>query len=136
MLKTSMLSDRLAMALSGLCVLHCFALPAIILLLPSSITAFVSDESFHIGMLMTVIPVSFFALISGYRQHRRESFIILGSIGIGFLMLAVTIIENLLGGVGEKSFTLLGAVLVAYAHCLNFKHCKDCKEIQCTSATN
>ena len=132
MLKTSMVSDKLAMALSGLCVLHCFALPAIILLLPSSIMAFVSDESFHLGMLMTVIPISFFALISGYKEHQQENFIILGSIGVGLLVLAVTLAESWFGEFGEKGFTLLGAVFVAYAHYLNFKHCKHCKEIQCS----
>ena len=84
MRKNAMLSDKLAIVLSGLCVLHCFAVPIIVLFLPASLTAFVSDENFHIGMLMAVIPISFFAFISGYREHGKESFMILGGAGINF----------------------------------------------------
>ncbi|MGB1090477.1 MAG: MerC domain-containing protein [Oceanobacter sp.] len=118
------LSDRFAIGLSFLCTLHCLALPVAITLLPSLAALPMADESFHFWMLAVVIPISGFALFTGWRKHRSSAVLARGMTGLTLMILAVLIGHDLLGEAGEKGLTLLGAGLLAWAHWLNQKACR------------
>ena len=57
----------------------------------------------------------------GYKNHKTFSFLITGMIGLSILILAITIGESLLGEFGERSLTLVGSIIVAYAHYRNYR---------------
>ena len=65
----------------------------------------------------------------GYKNHKTFSFLITGVIGLSILILAITIGESLLGEFGEKGLTLVGSIIVAYAHYRNYRTCQN---LDCT----
>ncbi|RKF17475.1 MerC domain-containing protein [Alginatibacterium sediminis] len=121
---TSALPDKAAIGLSILCVVHCLALPVFIVVVPNSLALYLDNESFHLWMLVAVIPISAYALTLGCKKHKRNSLLLLGGTGVLFMIAAVTIGEHYFGELGEKGLTLLGGVLVAFGHYQNYRACK------------
>jgi hypothetical protein len=62
-------------------------------------------------------------------SHKTTYFLAVGSFGLFTLLLAVTLGVSILGELGEKTLTLLGSILVVYAH---FKNHQVCKELDCS----
>ena len=117
-------TDRVAIGLSFLCTLHCLVLPVLVALLPS-LTAFAfADESFHLWMLVAVLPISVFALTMGCRKHKRYQILWVGFSGLAVMISAVVFGHDFLGEAGEKALTVVGAAMVAYGHFLNQKLCR------------
>ena len=130
MIKTQLAADKLAMTLSMVCVVHCFVTPSF-LILTSGFLSFSIDNAFiHKLIVFIAVPVSTYALVLGYKNHKKTSFFIIGSIGLLILISAVLLGESMLGEALEKGLTLLGSILVIFAH---FKNHQVCKEIDCSS---
>lgn len=113
------------MGLSAICAIHCLATPLLVSLLPSLGVLNLENEAFHLSMLALVIPLSLFGLTLGCKKHQRKQFLLLGAAGVTLLILAVTIGHDFFGEFGEKSLTVLGAVIVSVAHYRNFKLCQQ-----------
>ena len=118
------LFDGLAIGLSLLCALHCLVLPVLLVLLPGLVSLGLENEAFHRWMLGVVIPVSVYALTKGCREHNRYPLLILGGVGLVFLVLAI-LLEERTGVIGEQAFTLIGVALLAVGHLLNFRFCRQ-----------
>ncbi|MGB3726049.1 MAG: MerC domain-containing protein [Glaciecola sp.] len=118
------MSDKTAIGLSMLCVVHCIATPIVLLALPSisGLLAF-DHEIFHTWLLFAVIPISLFAIILGYFHHRRVSVFVISALGMLALIAAAVLGHSMLGEFGEVGLTLLGSVLITLAHLrnLNFR---------------
>lgn len=127
------LSDQLAISLSLICTLHCLVFPLLLSWFSTSITLFIGHEVFHYAMVLLVIPVSFFALISGCRKHRRYPVLATGSAGLFLLILAVVAGHDLLGNTTEKLLTVAGAVCVAIAHMFNYYLCQHDENCDCNN---
>ena len=125
------LADRAAIGLSLLCVLHCLALPLLLVMLPSLVGLGLDDERFHIWLIIVVIPLSAFALTLGCAKHRNKSVLYIGIVGLGVLCLAPLIGHDLLGEMGERLLTLLGATLIAISHIRNFSLCRRGETCDC-----
>ena len=123
------MSDKLAMTLSSACAIHCFFSPAFILLTSGLFSFSFDNESVHYLILLIAVPVSLYALISGFINHKTAYLLTVGIFGIFVLLLAVALGESIMGGLGEKTFTLMGSLLVVYAH---FKNHQACKELDCS----
>jgi len=82
---------------------------------------------------MIAVPVSVLALALGYKNHQATSFFFIGLVGLSLLAFAASLGENFLGGFGEKSLTLLGSTIVAYAH---FKNNQICVKLNCACHEN
>ena len=128
-IKSQLNTDKAAMSLSLICVAHCFFAPSFIILTSAFASFTVDNEFIPKFILFVAVPVSVYALYAGYKNHRETSFIPIGVIGLIGLILAVSLGEMLLGEIGEKSMTLIGSILVAYAH---LKNHQLCKELDCT----
>ena len=118
-------SDKAAIGISMLCVLHCLALPVLIVLLPSMSSLPLNDEAFHSWLIFAVIPTSLYALTLGCHQHKNYGLLKLGSMGLGCLVLALVIGEAVHSELLEKLLTTLGAAIIAYAHYKNYRRCQD-----------
>lgn len=125
------LADSAAIGLSLVCSLHCLALPVAASLLPSVAALGLEDESYHLWMILGVIPFSAVALTLGCRIHRNYQVISMGVIGVFILCLAGLIGHEILGEVAERTLTLLGAVLIAISHLKNFKLCRKRRTCEC-----
>ena len=122
------MNDRLAMALSSACAIHCFLTPSFVLLTSGLISFSFDNEFVHNLILFVAVPISLYALISGYSNHKIFYLLPIGIVGLSALVLAVAMGETLLGELGEKSLTLIGSFLVVFAH---FKNHQVCKEFDC-----
>jgi hypothetical protein len=118
------LLDRAAIALSGLCVLHCLAMPFVLLALP--FLGQLTEGHFHLQMLVVVVPVSSIALGLGFRRHRRLSVMIAGGIGLLLLFVGGTWMHNEIGILADRATTIAGSLLLASAHFYNsrFSRCQ------------
>ena len=119
------LLDRSAIGLSFLCVLHCLAVPLTLILAPSFAALPIADERVHLLLVLLVLPTSTVALTLGCRRHGLKHILAWGLTGIAILVLAAGLGEWFLGEYGEKILTVVGSVLVAVGHILNFKCCRS-----------
>ncbi|MCF2947502.1 MerC domain-containing protein [Paraglaciecola aquimarina] len=127
-------ADRAAVILSTLCLIHCFVLPIILITLPTlTSVAFFSDERFHAWLLYAVIPISAFAVVSGYFHHRNWYVVLITSIGMSILVSVAILGHAVFGDQGEVLVSVVGSLFVAYGHIKNFKTRKQLS--QCHQAT-
>ena len=121
-------SDKTAISLSALCLVHCLLVPSFLVFLSGYVSLSYNNELIHYAILFIAIPVSIYALISGVRNHKSYRFLYLGLTGIISLILAITLGAQMWGEVGEKVLTTVGALLVAISH---FKNYRLCREVEC-----
>lgn len=117
-----MLSDKLAIGFSMVCVFHCLVLPILIILLPPFSGLFaLDDEMFHQWMLYAVLPISIAALMMGYLHHRSYKVFLVGSIGLSLIIISTTLGHDLLGETGEVVLSILGSMIIAFGHFRNYQ---------------
>ena len=82
-------SDKLSICLSLCCILHCIALPAIILIIPSFASLWINNEKVHVILVLFAVPISLFAMAKSLRIHHNYKCISLAVIGLSFLVIAI-----------------------------------------------
>ena len=128
---TQAITDKLAIGLSLACVVHCLALPVLLILLPSLAALQLGDETFHLLMVAAVFPSSIYALSMGCKQHKRYQLVFLGAAGLILLLLPIVLGEERVGETGEKILTIVGAAFVAVGHWLNYRLCHALNHTDC-----
>ena len=123
-------SDKTAISLSALCLVHCLLVPSFLVFLSGYISLSYNNELIHYAILFIAIPVSIYALIAGVKNHSSYTYLYVGLLGILTLILAVTLGVQIWGEAGEKILTTIGALLVAISH---FKNYRLCREVECDS---
>lgn len=121
--------DFLAVLLSGVCLIHCLALPLLLVGIPVLRGSLIMDEQvFHLTMLVFILPVSAFALTWGCRKHKDALTMVLGGIGMFILVVTATFGHDLFGLTGERLVTSAGGLVLAGGHIRNFIVCRraDC----------
>lgn len=118
--------DGTAVALSGLCLVHCLALPLIVVGLP--FLSGIAEGHLHAQMLVIVLPLSIFALGVGFRRHHDSRVIVVGAIGMLLLTIGGTIAHSQYGIVADRSLTVLGALTLATAHFYNSAFSRRCRD--------
>lgn len=109
--------DGAAAALSGLCLVHCLALPLLIAGLP--FFAQFSAGHLHAQVLVIVLPLSSLALGLGLRRHRDLRIVVGGALGMVLLVIGATFAHAELGLVADRMFTITGSIVLATAHFYN-----------------
>jgi hypothetical protein len=106
--------DRIAMALSGLCAVHCVA-TAVVLGLLASAGGILGKPIIHeVGLSLAMI-LGTIALGRGIREHRFILPSAVGVVGLGLMGYAMTLHETGL----EPAITILGVSVLALGHRLN-----------------
>ena len=127
------MTDKFAIGLSVACVIHCFALPLLLVLLPSAAALQLDNEAFHLWMVAAVLPSSLYALTMGCKKHKRYSLLLMGFAGLSLLVLALAMGEDRIGEAGEKTLTVAGAVCLALGHWFNYRLCRA-RDQQCCAS--
>lgn len=115
--KTSNLMDKAAVALSGLCLVHCLALPIVLAALP--FVSEIADGHLHAQMLIVVVPVSVFAFARGFRVHRNGTVVACGALGLVVLAVGGTFVHSHFGLAADRALTIAGSLVLAVAHFYN-----------------
>ena len=82
-------SDKLSICLSLCCILHCIALPVIILMIPSFASLWINNEKVHVILVLFAVPISLFAMAKSLRIHHNYKCISLAVIGLFLLIVAI-----------------------------------------------
>ena len=82
-------SDKLSICLSLCCILHCIALPVIILMIPSFASLWINNEKVHVILVLFAVPISLFAMAKSLRVHHNYKCISLAVIGLSLLVVAI-----------------------------------------------
>lgn len=108
------LLDRLAMGLSGLCLVHCVATAVLIGLLASA-GGFLGKPVIHeVGLTLAMI-IGAFALGRGIYEHGFMLPSAVGALGLGVMAGALQLPE----GGHEPIYTMVGVLILALGHRLN-----------------
>ena len=111
--------DKIAIALSAICIVHCLAITLFVAMLPLATAAF--GGHFHGFMLWLVIPTSIGGFYLGYREHKRA---VIGISGIGAIALisyAAMLGHGSWPGWLESAVSLLGGLVLVGSHWANFQ---------------
>ena len=106
--------DRIAMGLSGLCVIHCVATAALLGLVASA-GALGSPLVHEIGLTLAMI-IGAYALGRGLFEHGFLLPAATGALGLGVMAGALSLPED----GHEAIYTVAGVMIVALGHRLNF----------------
>jgi hypothetical protein len=106
-------SDVVGTVLSGVCMLHCAATPALVTVAPAAASVL---GGFHPVLLGGVALVAGWAFWPGFRLHRRVEVLALALAGFSLLALAALAFEE---SALETVLSLTGAALMMGAHLRN-----------------
>ncbi|MDQ8756291.1 MerC domain-containing protein [Sphingosinicella sp. LHD-64] len=109
--------DALAIGLSGLCLVHCLALPVLASLLPM-LGAWTQAEWVHWGFAAVAAPVSLWTLTRPNAAGPSKAAIALASAGIALLFAGAAELPTHDAG---TPVTVAGSLLLATAHLLNWR---------------
>ncbi|WP_315853253.1 MerC domain-containing protein [Alteromonas oceanisediminis] len=124
------LLDKLGIWVSGLCALHCLALPLLLPILPFVASSFVAEVWFERTILSLSILVGATALLIGFYRHHRQRYPL-------FALAAGAAIywnKDIFGEAYEPITIALGAGLIIAAHLMNLRLCRTCRT--CESETH
>ena len=114
--RDSSLLDRIAMGLSGLCLVHCVL--GFLLVSLFALSGGWLDHRVHILGLALAMPLAAVALWRGFRQHGQAPIGLLGLIGLA-AMTESLIVDP--GGITEIAVSMAGVSLLATAHWRNLR---------------
>lgn len=107
--------DRLAIGLSGICVVHCLATSVLLALLASAGSILGADWIHEIGLVLAM-AMGFISLGRGILEHGFAMPSAVGGLGLGVMAGALTMPHN---GT-EALYTIVGVAILALGHRLNF----------------
>lgn len=118
--------DRLGIAASVTCAVHCAVLPLLLMALPLIDGGWLVSERSAFALIGLVAAVGSLALTLGFRAHRRWAPVALGAMGIGLLLIG-ELAEDRVGGFGV-AIGLGGSAVMVGAHFANRRLCAACAE--------
>ena len=125
--KVQFISDRLAMLLSSLCVIHCLLTPILFISIPALAgVSILNDETFHQILLFFVLPIGVFALSLGYLHHKNKWVVFAGVFGLTLLSSPLLVEwvglgHEVLGEYGEVTITVIASFIIVGAHLINYR---------------
>ncbi|WP_170935546.1 MerC domain-containing protein [Sphingopyxis indica] len=119
------LFDAVGVGLSFACLVHCLALPLLLLLAPALAAWLSLPEWIHAAILLLATPAAFVAMTGGWRRHRRAGPALLAAGGLILLGLGLAGHAGWLGTLdpeaADRWFTSAGALSLAAAHLANWR---------------
>ena len=106
--------DRLAIGLSGLCLVHCLATAVVLAALASAGGLFLSPAIHEVGLTLA-IALGTFALGRGIWQHGFMMPSAVGGLGLGVMAGSLTLPHS----TAEIAYTMVGVAILALGHDLN-----------------
>ena len=97
---STLTADKLAVSFSTVCAIHCLATPFLVALLPSLAALPLEAESFHLWMVIAVLPTSIYALTLGCKKHKQRSVLRIGIVGLVCLIFSTRIWRKFLRRMG------------------------------------
>lgn len=116
--------DFLAVAISGLCAVHCLLLPVVLIAFPILGVGILSDEMFHQLLLWAVLPTSVLAVVLARFGHPDVWVVVLVTLGLATLTLGALWAHDNAAPWVDKALSLSGGAVLAIGHLRNFQLCR------------
>jgi hypothetical protein len=113
--------DRIAIALSTICIVHCLAMPLLIAILPVAAITLGSDGHFHWLMLWLVVPTSALGFALGLRVHGRAGIVVVGALAVAVLAVVALRGHGTWNPALEVTVNIAASIVLAGAHWRNFR---------------
>ena len=123
--------DGLAVLLSGICLVHCLAVPLIVGLFPLLVAGILDHRQFHQVLLYLVLPTSIIGLWLGYRRHYKFYIAVIGVAGVAILVAITLFVHDQVDSGTEIIIASAGGIIVALSHILNLV---EARKTSCTEA--
>ena len=107
--------DRMAIGLSGLCLVHCLGTTVFLAVIATAGGALGAEWIHEVGLVLAMI-MGAVALGRGIFEHGYMMPSAVGGLGLGVMAGAVTLPH----GASEAIYTMMGVVILALGHRLNF----------------
>lgn len=118
--------DRIGVAASCLCAVHCALAPLLLATLPLLGVGFLVEEQTEWAIVCVSVAVGFFSLVPAYiGTHRRCSPLVIFGTGLCVIVVARLWLDERLHF--ELPIVVIGALLISAAHGLNLRLCRSCK---------
>ena len=119
------LADLTGILLSLTCLIHCLALPLILLLAPALSRWIALPEGVHAAILLLALPAAAVAMRDGWRRHRRLVPAVFAVAGLSLLALGLSAHEGWIAvanpAAADRLLTSAGALALAAAHLVNWR---------------
>ena len=112
--------DRVAVIVSGLCVVHCIGTLIFVALVSSAAGMFLNPLIHEIG-LGIAIALGIFTLGRSFFERGYVIPAAIGGLGLAIMIGAIAIGHENNHGISEIVLTILGVGLLAFAHKLNYR---------------
>ena len=123
LVKKKNLLDKLGMAVSSICAVHCALAPILITVAPLIGLGFIFDEKFETIIILVSLGLAFLSLVWGfYKEHRKFEPLYL--LLLGACLIYLSRLENIV--LPEPLLMALGGLSIAASHFINMKLCKHC----------
>jgi hypothetical protein len=114
--------DQAAICLSAACLLHCLAVPALLVLAPWLSMGVLGEKWFHLTLVVAIIPLSLLAFRAVSATPDRRRVLAPGLTGLGMITLAAVLEAfHLMDHSVAAGLTSVGGVLLIVAHWRNLR---------------
>lgn len=114
--------DKVGLALSSLCAIHCLLAPILVLSVPVLGQAF-EQPWIHLLLAVFVVPVGLFAFYTGYGHHHKKGLTSLGVAGLALVCVGLLAPISGVNFLGHDVITIIGSFCLVIAHILNRRAC-------------
>lgn len=122
--------DKVGMAASSLCAVHCALAPILITVAPLVGLGFVFEERFETIFIMGSLGIAFLSLVWGfYKSHRKFEPLYL--LLLGAALIGISRMDAPFSFLPEPVLMACGGLSIAISHYINLKlcnHCEVCEE--------
>lgn len=120
--------DRVGVFASAACFVHCLATPILLSLSSVYVHLLPSEENTHRILAVFIALAGVFAILTGYRRHRRQSVLIFMFLGLSFIFAGAFFGSHLPSHLIEVLITLAGSSCLIVAHRKNHTFCRSCTQ--------
>lgn len=117
--------DRVGMAISSACAVHCVVMPFVVGYLTYLGHGWVASESTELLLVGSAFLVALGSLLPSYVKHRNPAALALFALGLG--LIAALHFTGLNHGVAFGAVMAIGGAMIAGAHWWNHRLCACCQ---------
>lgn len=114
--------DKVGIAITSLCAIHCIMLPVLLPLLPLMGLTVAHNHAFERIILLITMVLGFITLFAGFHRYHRKLYPFYSLFIGGFIYWQ----KDLFGPAYEHYILIVGASFVVLAHLLNLRLCNHC----------
>ncbi len=113
--------DALGIVASSVCLVHCLALPLVLLCIPTFASGLLRDDRTHYVLAFFVTAFCLSAVVPGFLCHKKLPVLLVMSAGLSLVLFATFASGSIVGQSFEIPLITVGNLMVVTAHMLNRK---------------